>query len=157
MISRSRRTIQNTCASPYNRWYLTSILDFPLVQLVKDLPAMKKTWVWSLCWEDTLEKRKANHSSILGWRFPERLKAGRERGQQRMGRLDGITNSMDLNLSKLLELVMDRKPGMLQSMSSQRVGHNWATDLNWINIFEHIFKYYSKVCHLFKIWAFLIA
>ena len=42
--------------------------------------------------------------------------------------LDGIADSMDMSLSKLLEMVKDRKPGVLQSMGSQRVGHNWATE-----------------------------
>ena len=41
-----------------------------VAQLVKNLPAMQKTWVLSLGWEDPLEKGKANHSSILAWRIP---------------------------------------------------------------------------------------
>ena len=41
--------------------------------------------------------------------------------------LDGITNLMDMSLSKLREIGRTGKPGVLQSMGSQRVGHNLAT------------------------------
>ena len=41
-----------------------------VAQLVKNSPAMWETWVRSLGWEDTLEKEKATHSSILAWRIP---------------------------------------------------------------------------------------
>ena len=41
-----------------------------VAQLVKNLPAMRETWVQSLGWEDPLEKGKASHSSILAWRIP---------------------------------------------------------------------------------------
>ena len=42
--------------------------------------------------------------------------------------LDSITDSMDMNLSKLWEIVKDRKPGMLLSMGLQRVGHDLVTE-----------------------------
>ena len=41
-----------------------------VAQLVKNLPAMRETWVRSLDWEDPLEKGKATHSSIVPWRIP---------------------------------------------------------------------------------------
>ena len=52
------------------------------------------------------------------------LGSRRRRGQQRMRWLDGITDSMNVNLSELRELVMDRDASRAGFMGSQRVGHD---------------------------------
>ena len=57
-----------------------------------------------------------------------KIEGGRRRGWQRIRWSDGITDSMDINLSKLREILKDRKPGVPQFMGSQRVGHDWATE-----------------------------
>ena len=41
-----------------------------VVQMIKNLPARRETWVPSLGWEDPLEEGMATHSSILAWRIP---------------------------------------------------------------------------------------
>ena len=66
---------------------------FLVAHMVKNLPAVQETWVWSLGQEDPLEKRMATWYSILAWRIP-----------------------------------WTEEPGRLQSMGSQRAGHDWATN-----------------------------
>ena len=64
-----------------------------------------------------------NKTLMLG-----KMEGKRRRGQQRLRWLNGITDSMDINLSRLWETGRTEEPGVLQSMGSQRVGRDLATE-----------------------------
>ena len=75
----------------------SSILGFPGGSDGKESTCNLETWVRSLGWEDSLKKGSATHSRNLAWRIPA------------------------------WRIPWTEEPGRLQSMGSQRVGHNWAT------------------------------
>ena len=103
-----------------------------MAQTVKCLPAMQETQLWSLGWEDLLEKEMETHSSTFAWKIP-----GME------------------------------EPGRLQSMESQRVGHDWTTSLlsiiscmplgEWLNLFmpqfPHLYNGDNSSTYLIELWV----
>ena len=71
-----------------------------IAQTVKNLPAMWETWVWSLGWEDPLEKGVATYSSILAWRIPQTEESGelQSMGLQRVfGSYEYFNNNNSFN------------------------------------------------------------
>ena len=87
---------------------------------------------------DSLEK-----TLILG-----KTEGKRRRGHQRMRWLNSITISMDMNLSILQEIMKDREACVLQSMGSQRIKHNLATEQQQHPIFRQHYKNYKKSRYL---------
>ena len=63
-VTKSRTWLKQLCTHILLYW--ASLV----AKLVKNLPAMWETWVWSLGWGDPLEKGKATHCSIMAWRIP---------------------------------------------------------------------------------------
>ena len=76
--------------------------------------------------------------SLLGTLMLGGIGGWGNREWQRIRWLDGITDLMDMNVSELRELVMEGRPGVLWFMGLQRVGHDWAIELNCTDVQYHI-------------------
>ena len=121
--------------------------------MVKHLPTVWETWVWSLCWEDALEKEMAPHSSTLAWKIPRTEEPGRlqSMGSQRVGR-DWVT-SLSLSFFKHLghTLLCSYYQTHLYSRLDSRTwiltqkpksSRSLETSQMQISIFVYIFKYF---------------
>ena len=80
-----------------------------VAQIVKNLPAIQETWIWSLGQEDPLEKGTATHSSILAWRIP---RTEEPNGLQSMGS-QRVWHDWVLNTHFLSNFLLDYTPQAL--------------------------------------------
>ena len=131
------RAPKNWCF--FEVWYLRRLLRVPWTARWSNQSILKEiSPEYSL--EGLMLKLKLQYSGHLIWRTNPlektlmlgKIEGRRRRGQQRMRWLDGITESMDTWIwASSGSWWWTGKPGVLQSMGLQRVGHDWATELNW--------------------------
>ena len=110
-----------------------------MAQTVKNPPALRETWVWSLSWEDPLEEGMATHSSILAWRIP----MDRSLGSQRVGH-DWVTKH-----TAHLILLGNSASDWCKCYRFRRMGREGALRTNCLEVgcFSSVASTWSVVTH----------
>ena len=117
------REFQATSESSMLLWSSWKKINHGKNRMVKNLPALHETQVWSLGWGDPLEKGMATHSSILAWRIPWTEEPDRPRGCKESDMTEWLTLSLHiLSLSLPMALYF--------SLMHYQIGLWWFIDIS---------------------------
>ena len=120
-----------------------SLANSLVAQSVKNLPAVQETQVWSLGWEDPLEKEMATHSSILAWKISWTEEPG---GLQSMGRQESGTTE---RLTQHIVMLNPCKPKNQKLVSLFGINQSWLCKYSP----NQMYLYYTTTDSVVQNWT----